>query len=250
MKLSDGIYKEQLEASLKGSGYPYGDASILGQYIKDKLDAHIEPESRDTSPGAINEFSKEKLLASLILALTRIPAKNVTEIINTNKVVISRWRKEELFASAMESHIDEFAHLLIDRLIPIFEYMGSVKTWDEQNIEKFRRSMKHPMRVMRINEIHDIDIYNKILIDKIARKMIDPNTFKGKTIYNPHYIYVGMFTLMSEYLFGTYVYKALLDIYKNWLIDKIESFPIKKAPSDRKWKDFRMIAKVMGYFMK
>lgn len=160
------------------------DSTLLGEYIKEKMDTYVEPERKGTAKGEEIGFSRVKYQASLY-GITKVKQKYVAELLGVSHGVIRKWRTETSFKKMTEKHCREFAqifHNYIEQLVADelhFQEVGRPKDEDyELYLTEYHQN------------VDDGDVYGSQLCDNIKdvleKKMAEIEEHKKQNIADPY----------------------------------------------------------------
>lgn len=86
--------------------------TLLLEYIKGEIEHYKEPEKKGTPKGDPVGYSLEKY-KFLLLSLTSLPIKDITELLNLSYGSTRLWRTEDQYWRKLESHARDFANRVV-----------------------------------------------------------------------------------------------------------------------------------------
>lgn len=81
--------------------------TLLRKFIDERVRDYLEPQRRGTPKGEQIGLSREKFIASLYF-LYNLKQKDIAKKVNISYGLLRKWRTEENFNGAIESHVSDF----------------------------------------------------------------------------------------------------------------------------------------------
>lgn len=156
------------------------DSTLLGEYIKKKTNAYVEPERKGTAKGEEIGLSCVKYQASLY-GITNIKQKYVAKALDITHGVVRKWHTEPTFKKTVEKHRREFAQTFCDYIEKLVA--------DELHFQKIGRPEDEDYEFYLTEHLHYVDngdVYGSqlcdIIKDVLERKIAEIEERRKKNI--------------------------------------------------------------------